>query len=345
MNKTSHYKTPHGLFGRTIFHIVTRFRRNPTIKISDLQRGGAAVIDNLLDCGYLNVAQHATRLLHAAFPRLAFTGNLCAIFERIPPMERPHSALKDDPTKDVQIVAKNSDVVVLLFCGGNAAEAPIHPFRLGLPLPLIHRWLARLPASLIYLRDLNNVYFLNGVRTLGPSREASLTHLRRIIASLNARRIVCYGVSAGGFAALDFGLELGADAVLCMAGMTNISPEFNVYTMREKKSFALQSRFRDARLDMLEAYSNAARPPRVCLVYGQNNWDDRIQAEHMAGLSSVTLCPIENCDEHNVTVPAIIRGEFDSLLDWLVRASKERSFSQRHGDSAKPALVNDAPRC
>jgi hypothetical protein len=343
MNKTSHYKISRGLFGRTIFHVVTRLRRNPTIKTSDLQRGGAAVIDNLLDCGYLSVAQHATRLLHAAFPSLAFARNLCAIFDRIPP--RPHSALKDDPTKDVQIVAKNSDVVVLLFCGGNGAEAPIHPFRLGLPLPLIHRWLARLPASLIYLRDLENVYYLNGVRTLGPSREATLTQMRRIIGSLNARRIVCYGVSAGGFAALDFGLELDADAVLCMGGMTNVSPEFNEHTMRKKKSVAVQSRFRDARLDMLEAYSNAARPPRVRLVYGQNNWDDRIQAEHMAGLSSVTLHAIKNCKEHNVTVPAIIRGEFDGLLDWLVRASKERSFSQRHGDSAKPALVNDAPRC
>jgi len=345
MTKTSQYKTSHGLFGRTISHIVTRLRRNPRIKTSDLQRGGAALIDNLLDCGYLKVAQHATRLLHAAFPTLLFASNLSAIFERIPPMERSRTALKDGPTKDVQIVAKNSDIVVLLFCGGNGAEAPIHPFRLGLPLPLIHRWLGRLPASLIYLRDLENVYYLNGVRTLGPSREATFTHLRRIIASLGARRIVCYGVSAGGFAALDFGLELGADAVLCMGGMTNLSPEFNLYTTRNKKCLALQSRFRDARLDMLKAYSKAARPPRVRLVFGEKNWDDRIQAEHMAGLPSVSLCAIENCKEHNVTVQAIIRGDFDGFCNWLLRASREPSFSPGHGDSAKPALVNDAPRC
>ena len=186
MNKTSHYNTPYGVFSRTIFRVAARLRRDPMIKTSDL----------------------ATRLLHAAFPRLAFARNLCAIFERIPPAERPHSAFKDDPTKDVQIVAKNSDVL------------------------------------------------------------------------------------------------------------------------------AVQSRFRDARLDMLEAYSNAARPPRVCLVYGQNNWDDRIQAEHMAGLSSVTFCAIENCEEHNVIVEAIIRGDFDGLLDWLVRAAEERLLSPPHGHCA-----------
>jgi hypothetical protein len=91
MNKTSHYNTPYGVFSRTIFRVAARLRRDPMIKTSDL----------------------ATRLLHAAFPRLAFARNLCAIFERIPPAERPHSAFKDDPTKDVQIVAKNSDVLAV----------------------------------------------------------------------------------------------------------------------------------------------------------------------------------------------------------------------------------------
>src|SRR5262249_43349314 len=169
-----------------------RLRRDPIIKTSDLQTGATAVIHSLLDCGHLNLARHATRLLHAAFPRLAFARNLRAILERIPPAERTHSAFRDDPTKDVQIVGKNSDVVALLFCGGTAAEASFHPFSLGLPLPLIHRWLARQPASLIYLRDFENVYFLNGVRSLGPSREATLADLRRIIASLNGPRIACY---------------------------------------------------------------------------------------------------------------------------------------------------------
>jgi hypothetical protein len=339
MNKASHYETAYRIFSRVIFGVAARLRRDPMIRTWDLQTGGAAVIHSLLDCGYLNVAQHAARLFRAAFPTVAFARNLCEIFKRMPPMDSAYSAFKDDPTKDVQIVARNSDVVALLFCGGGA----IHSFNLGLPLPLIHRWLTRLPASLIYLRDFENVYFLDGVRSLGSSRDATLTELRRIIASLNARTIVCYGISAGGFAALDFGLDLGADAVVCMAGFTNVSPEFNAYTVREKKSLAMRSRFPDACLDMREAYSNAARPPRVCLVHGQNNWDDRIQAEHMAGLSSVTLCAFENCEEHNVIVPAIIREDFDGLLDWLVRAPKEQLLSLPCGDRADVAIVNDLP--
>jgi hypothetical protein len=205
--------------------------------------------------------------------------------------------------------------------------------RLGLPLPVIHRWFARLPASLIYLRDFERAYYLNGVQSLGPSRDAAVTELRRIIAFLNGRRIVCFGCSSGVFAALDFGLELGADAVLCMAGSTNLSLEFPIHANREMRFIASQSCFPVARLDMQVVYSSVARPPRVCIVYGQNNWDDRTQAEHMGVLPCVTLCELENCSEHNVTGEAILRGKFDGLLDWLLRKPEENSFASNSADN------------
>ena len=35
---------------------------------------------------------------------------------------------------------------------------------------MIHRWLARLPASLIYLRDATRTHYLQGVQSLAPTR-------------------------------------------------------------------------------------------------------------------------------------------------------------------------------
>lgn len=325
MIETSDLEAICRVFGRLIFRATARLFRAPMIKTSDLKAAGAHSIDFLLNSGHLNIAEHATRLLHAAFPTLAYARNLCGIFDRLPAAEGAHSGLKDDATNDVQVVAKNSEIVVLLFCGAG--------HRLGLPLPMVHRWLARLPASLIYLRDFKCAYFLHGVQSLGPTRNATLTELRRIITSLHGRRIVCYGNSGGVFAALDFGLELGADAVLCMAGPTNLSSEFNIHTSRETKSFALQSQFPNAHLDLRDAYSAIARPPRVCIVYGRNSWDDRFQAENMGGLSCVTLCGIENCANHNVITEVIIRGKYDGLLDWLVRKSEDSLIASHHADN------------
>ncbi len=156
------------VLGRSIFRVIGRLCRG---RISSFREEAAVVISGLLDAGHLNIAEHALRRLHAAFPTLPFASNLCGVFDRIPPVGAAHSAFRDDPTKDVQIVARSSDIVVLLFCSSG--------HNLGLPLPMIHRWFARLPASLIYLRDFKRVYFFNGVQSLGPSREATLAELRR----------------------------------------------------------------------------------------------------------------------------------------------------------------------
>jgi hypothetical protein len=319
MSKISDSTLTLRVLGRSIFRVIGHLCRG---RISSFLEEAAVVINGLLDAGHLNIAEHALRRLHAAFPTLPFASNLCGVFDRIPPIGATHSAFRDDPAKDVQIFSRSSDIVVLLFCSSG--------HNLGLPLPVIHRWFARLPASLIYLRDFKRVYFFDGVQSLGPSREATLAELRRIIASLHGQRIVCFGQSSGTFAALDYGLELGADAILCMAGPTNLSVEFNIHTRREMKSIALTSQFPDARFDMREVYSAVARPPRVCIVYGKNNWDDRDQTEHMEELSCVTLCGIENCSEHNVIMDAIMREMFEGLLDWLVREPEGTSSTAHH---------------
>jgi hypothetical protein len=36
---------------------------------------------------------------------------------------------------------------------------------------MIHRWFARLPASLIYLRDATRTHYLQGVQSLAPTRD------------------------------------------------------------------------------------------------------------------------------------------------------------------------------
>jgi hypothetical protein len=247
-----------------------------------LANAGAWVsaIQNFLSSGELGVAEHAARHLRDAFPTLPFARNLCAIFERMP-RTAAQPDFKDDPTKDVQVVARNSEVIVLLFCGKAGG--------IGIPLPMAHAWIAQLPASLVYLRDFRRAHYFHGVKSLGPTREATLMALQCTIDSLHAQRIVCYGNCAGVFAALDYGLELGADAVLCMSGRTNLTPQANSHTTFEPIARGLKSQFPDACLDIREIYSRAQNPPRVCIVYGKNCWDDRMQAEEMSALPCVTV--------------------------------------------------------
>jgi hypothetical protein len=291
------------------------YREQRPPRLGDASVGGwASAINGFLISGQLSIAEHALRHLRDTYPAMPYARNLCGIFDRIPEPDPTQASFEDDASKDVQVIARNSDAVILLFSGKLGG--------LGLPIPMIHRWFARLPASLIYLRDSTRTHYLQGVQSLAPTREATLHALRPIIASLHARRVLCYGNCAGVFASLDYGLGLQADAVLCVSGRTNLTPDANMHTPYEPTALALKAQFPDACLDMLEAYSRAAKPPRVCIVYGKSFWDDRIQAEDMETLSCVTAYGLDGCAEHNLIGALISRGEFEELLDWLIHPPK-----------------------
>jgi hypothetical protein len=266
-------------------------------------------IHELVKCGKLDAGEYGLKHVRSRFVGVPqFVERLSAVFARLPPVGT-QLPFDDDPSKDVQVVAcPGAETAVLLFCGADN--------ELGLPVTLEHRWHGNLNASLIYLRDFQRCSYLRGVTSLSADRTSTIAELRRLVASIGACRIVCYGVSAGGLGALTYGLELEAEAVLCMSGATNITAKFAAYSPWEK--YGTRAEMPNVTLDMRSLYAGTNRPPRVRLVYAQYEWDDRIQAEHMRGLSCVTLNPIDDAFEHNSTVEMIIRGHFEEPLHWVV---------------------------
>ncbi|NOT26963.1 MAG: hypothetical protein HOP16_12760 [Acidobacteria bacterium] len=311
--KTIDSCTPEELFAELN---VARAAGPPTD--TERKRAGtwAKAIDTLFAAGRFEETEHASRLLLQVDPDLAFARSMCGIFDHLPPADGSQTPFADDQTRDVQVVARrDTDVVALLFCGRS--------HRLGLPLDAMHRWLGRLPASLIYLRDFRKKYFLGGINSLGPTLDATLTELRRTIDQLGARRIVCYGNSSGVFPSLYYGHALGADTIACLAGKTNRTPAFNAFTRDEARAVELAKRFPEATLDTKLLFETMPKPPRILMVYGEHNWSDRRQAEHLGTLPSVTLWPLPDCAEHGAIKEIINRGEYPRVLEWLLHPSED----------------------
>jgi hypothetical protein len=304
-------------------------RRSPAFVRTELDAWGRA-INRLCTIGELDAAEHATRHLLAAFPQLPFARRLCEVFDRMPPVDSAQMPFKDDEGKDVQVVhRRGTDLVILLFCGG--AD------KFGLPLPMIHRWLGRLPASLVYLRDFQRARYLQGVQSLGPDFATTCAELRRTIASLGGRRLACAGTSGGVFPALYYGHALGAEAILCVAGKTNVSAEFNTFTPRKEDKLDVARRYAHLELDARRLYEALPRPPRISVIYGQEHWNDRRQAEHLGVLDCVTLWPVENYSGHDVTLELIRRDQYERALQWLVAPPPERVSTP-----AQPRAIIDA---
>jgi hypothetical protein len=284
--------------------------RAPFFPLGDAA-GWSAALDYLFTLGRLEPVVHAAGHFRTAFPTSDYVRNLCRIFELMPPADEKSLPFHDVFGDEVQIVRReNAKTVMMVFCGRG--------HRAGAPLCLLHRWLGRLPVSLVYLRDFRRLYYLAGIESLGQDRVATLASLRSIVSSLGGQRILCYGNSAGVFAALHYGLDLESEAVLCLSGPTNTSAEFNAHLRSAEIVAQVNREVPHAMVDLRRAYRTAKQPPRVRLVYAENNWDDRLHAEHMSGLPTVTLQAIPNIDSHAVVRVLVLRREFEGLLDWLV---------------------------
>src|SRR5437764_209788 len=94
------------------------------------------------------------------------------------------------------------------------------------PLNFIHQWLGRLSASLVYIKDFRNLGGGCGYPTIGPDRASAIAAFRRIVDEIDGEEIYTLGVSLGGYAAMYYGLELGAAAVLNLAGATDYTSDF-----------------------------------------------------------------------------------------------------------------------
>ena len=281
-------------------------------------------IDKLLVRGRIEVARSALRRLREQQPQIQWGDSVLRLVDLLPDAMAREPRFGDDVDSDFQVVERpGSKTIIFAFCGRKQ--------HIGMPLWLFQRWLSRLGASVVYLRDFSEHHFLGGVASLG-SQERTAAALDRLAGKLGAERILCLGNSSGGYGAKLYGLRLGAERVVGFSGATSLDPGFNLHLNRAEAAIAVKQAFPNAKLDLREAYLAASRPPRTQLVYGAHAWDDRIHAEHLAGAPGIELLPVEDYAGHGTVAELVYRGQFGPLLDDLAAPSQTAAAAGRIAD-------------
>jgi hypothetical protein len=290
--------------------IVSAYRSNASIDFSRYTLAKwTTAFNHLFGSGDIEIMAFAVRAMHAAYPDMAWAKKVATAFAEIPAEDPLQPWFRDDPAKDVQVVHRNgSDTAILIFC-----DARHH---LGFPLSGIHRWLAPLGTSIIYLRDFDACAYLKGIRSLGDSREAALTALSNLLASLGVRKVLCCGNSLGVLPAMHYGLDLKAAAVLALAGPVSLSLDHyrNVTSAQFVRS-VIEKFPACADLDMRRLYAASDQPPRLCMVYGEKNREDRWHALHMSGLRNVITAGLKDYGGHDVVIELILRRGLRALFE------------------------------
>ncbi len=217
------------------------------------------------------------------------------------------------PESEVQVARREGARTTLVcFAGGGQVGT-------GVPLPILHRWLGLLDVNLVYLRSPRLTdFYLGGLKGLGSGASGLASGLRALLTDLGAERTLAYGTSSGAFAAIRYGLEVGAEAILALGAPTDMTPGFNQHLLLADVAARLSAAFPGEPLDLRPLVAAADPPPRLTLVYGDACWNDRIYVEHLAGLPGVELHPVDDFEGHHVAMELLLRGEFMALMESFV---------------------------
>ena len=173
-------------------------------------------------------------------------------------------------------------------------------------------------ARRVFVRDLNQSWYQEGVRGVSSTLATTTAALRALVAESGARRVVTLGVSAGGFAAIYFGCQLDADFVLAFGPQT--------FTSRRLRRWHRDRRWVEeiARIDTLDPATTcrdlrpvvAAREVEgrtpIEIHYGRRSRVDRAHARRLRRFADVTL--IEHDAGHNPAKALKDAGELDAVL-------------------------------
>jgi tetratricopeptide (TPR) repeat protein len=214
-------------------------------------------------------------------PARAEEEDLEALFENAPAdhaLSRP--VMEGDPDRDVIIAAaQGAPAAVLVFTG--AADA------VSMPLPIFDRYVAALGITAIYLKDFHRLQYLAGIESLGRDYWGTIEALRRRMRELRVTRVCAIGNCNGGFAAIRYGIELGADIVLAFNPPTHVAARSASWRLFTEKH--LRARFAPEMLD-LRAFLEARRyNTEIELFYEEGDPKGRAQALHLSGVAGVGL--------------------------------------------------------
>lgn len=184
--------------------------------------------------------------------------------------------------------------------------------QLGIPPKEFFRSFEDKPVNVLFVKDFQQCWYMQGL--LGASRDlASTAQVLRDLTPAGTERIRTIGNSAGGFAAIHFGLALGADRVLAFGPQTTVSPEdFKHFAATDSRIEEMD--FDDGSLDLAQTL---ARYPdfsgRIDLYYSDRFPRDAAHAARIADFPSVEThaCPH---DRHGVAAWLKEQGRLDGVL-------------------------------
>lgn len=185
--------------------------------------------------------------------------------------------------------------------------------RFWLSLMVLHAFLKRLHTHVIYLNDLRQLIFLDGLETIAKGYRGLLEALIETIGVLGVEDIHVMGNCAGGFSALRYAMDLRAKTFLGTSIRSDLSPASPLPIGGIFHSPALNA-YPEMKIDLKPLLAHNDWPERIMLFTGEENPVDLPHALHLADLPNVELTILAGHSYHDVISGLLARDQFDAVL-------------------------------
>jgi pimeloyl-ACP methyl ester carboxylesterase len=208
-----------------------------------------------------------------------------------------------DPDRGYWVVPTDSDTTLIAFTG--------RAMRLDISIYFMQRLLSRFGVNVIYVFDWADAYYYGGVTGLGTNLRQTTRSLRALCRQLGSKRVICFGQSTGGYAAIRYGVELRADGVLSFSPVIlPVARRRMLDHIARKTGVRLQRQEADLRAFL----ERAARVPLTRVVYGDGNRHDVRSARHLSGLPNVVEQVLPGVTTHGTVEETTLAGTFPGIF-------------------------------
>ncbi len=212
--------------------------------------------------------------------------------------------------------SSSSQAMIVAF-GSLRLEKEIPPFE----------WtgiLEDLPAKKIYVRDLEQLWYMKGLPGVSDSPEGVSEHLRQLINTQESKKTVTIGGSMGGYGALLFGHLLKADKVHAFSGQTYLPTRRGlnlaraVYRRRwrmlwKQRELLLNREINRLYFDLEPLLKGDSGRTTYHLYYSSKVASDLSHAQHVGDLPDVKLHEYSDIG-HHVAIALRDSGELKQIL-------------------------------
>ena len=222
---------------------------------------------------------------------------------------------------DVALADESRGVVVDFSPGSSAAVNAFGGLlnRMGIPPFEFFGQLADVPASRVFIRDLDQAWYQCGIRGVSDDISSAAEWLKQLLKEHDIRHVVCAGSSSGGFGAILFGCLIDAQEVHAFGAQTTIEPRDLRRagdTRWDSYLAAMQPKIRGRRtvLDVKPLVRSRKRRTHLHLHWGLGDDADSFHARRLARFRGVDLLPYEGLGHADLARELRDRGELRSVL-------------------------------